>query len=45
MQEIMLKLCGKCYNKKTNDFVIGTGKTFTIKDFVNRTAKKIGIKY
>ena len=27
--------------KKPNDFVIGTGKTFTIKDFVNRAAKKI----
>ena len=34
-------LCGKCYNKKPNDFVIGTGKTFTIKDFINRAAKKI----
>ena len=31
--------------KKPNDYVIGTGKTFTIKDFVNRTAKKIGFKY
>ena len=27
--------------KKPEDFVIGTGKTFTIKDFVNRAAKKI----
>ena len=27
--------------KKPDDFVIGTGKTFTIKDFVNRAAKKI----
>ena len=27
--------------KKPNDYVIGTGKTFTIKDFVNRAAKKI----
>ena len=26
---------------KPGDFVIGTGKTFTIKEFVNRTAKKI----
>ena len=30
--------------KKPDDFVIGTGKTFTIKEFVNRTAKKIGLK-
>ena len=29
---------------KPNDYVIGTGKTFTIKDFVNRAAKKIGFK-
>ena len=29
--------------KKPDDYVIGTGKTFTIKDFVNKSAKKIGI--
>jgi len=28
--------------KKPDDYVIGTGKTFTIKDFVNKSAKKIG---
>ena len=30
--------------KKPDDYVIGTGKTFTIKDFVNRSAKKIGFQ-
>ena len=30
--------------KKPDDYVIGTGKTFTIKDFVNRTAKKLEFK-
>tara|TARA_B100001063_G_scaffold128955_1_gene120519 strand:+ start:843 stop:1877 length:1035 start_codon:yes stop_codon:yes gene_type:complete len=30
--------------KKPDDYVIGTGKTFTIKEFVNRTAKKVGLK-
>jgi GDPmannose 4,6-dehydratase len=30
--------------KKPDDYVIGTGKTFTIKDFVNKAAKKIGFK-
>ena len=30
--------------KKPNDYVIGTGKTFTIKEFVNKAAKKIGLK-
>ena len=28
--------------RQPSDYVIGTGKTFTIKDFVNRAAKKIG---
>ena len=31
--------------KKPDDYVIGTGKTFTIKDFINRAAKKIKTKY
>ena len=31
----------KIQGKKPDDFVIGTGKTFTIKDFINRAAKKI----
>ena len=44
MQKIMLRLCGECYKKKPDDYVIGTGKTFTIKDFVNRTAKKLEFK-
>ena len=30
--------------KKPDDYVISTGKTFTIKDFVNRTAKKLNFK-
>ena len=29
--------------KKPDDYVIGPGKTFTIKDFVNKAAKKIGL--
>ena len=29
--------------KKPDDYVIGTGKTFTIKDFVNRAAKKMNL--
>ena len=45
MLEIMLRQCGKCLQqKKPNDYVIGTGKTFTIKEFVNKAAKKIGFK-
>ena len=30
--------------KKPNDYVIATGKTFTIKEFVNKAIKKIGFK-
>ena len=30
--------------KKPDDYVIATGKTFTIKEFVNKAAKKIGFK-
>ena len=29
--------------KKPDDYVISTGKTFTIKDFVNRAAKKMNL--
>ena len=40
-----VKLCGKCCNKKNQmTYVIATGKTFTIKEFVNKAAKKIGFK-
>ena len=30
--------------KKPNDYVIATGKTFTIKEFVNKASNKIGFK-
>ena len=30
--------------KKPNDYVIATGKTFTIKEFVNRAAKKLVLR-
>ncbi|MDA9694366.1 GDP-mannose 4,6-dehydratase [Candidatus Pelagibacter sp.] len=30
--------------KKPNDYVIATGKTFTIKEFINRAANKIGFR-
>ena len=40
MQEIMWKQW-KMLQQKADDYVISTGKTFTIKDFVNKAAKKI----
>tara|TARA_B100001063_G_scaffold224352_1_gene232286 strand:+ start:69 stop:1106 length:1038 start_codon:yes stop_codon:yes gene_type:complete len=39
--EVMWKML---QHKKPNDYVIGTGKTMTIKDFVNKVLKKIGFK-
>ncbi len=39
--EVMWKMLQQ---KKPDDYVIGTGKTFTIKEFANKAAKKIGLK-
>ncbi len=42
MLKIMLKQCGKCYRqKKPNDYVIATGKQYTVKYFVNLVAKEL----
>ena len=32
------------YPKKPTDYVIGTGRTYTIKEFVNKASKKMGFK-
>ena len=39
----MLKQCGKWCNKKPEDFVISTGKQYSVKEFVNTAAKYLGI--
>ena len=39
--EVMWKMLQQ---NKPDDYVIGTGKTFTIKEFVNKAAKQIGFK-
>ena len=39
--EVMWKML---QHKKPDDYVIGTGKTMTIKDFVNKVLNKIGLK-
>ncbi len=45
MQEIMSMECGKYYNKKNpGDFVLATGKSITVKNFVNKVFLKLGIK-
>ena len=45
MQKTMLSLCGGFYNKKKpDDYVVATRTSHSVKDFVNISAKKIGIK-
>ena len=46
MPVIMLKLCGKCYRKKKpSDYVIATGKQYTVKQFVNLVLNELDIKF
>ena len=41
----MQKQCGKCYKKKTpQDYVISTGKQYSVRDFVNLVLKELQIK-
>ncbi len=45
MQKIMLKPCGLCFNqKKPKTFVIATGETHTVREFVEHAFQHIGIK-
>ena len=45
MQKIMWKQCGRFYNKKKpEDFVISTGKQYSVKQFVNMVAKELKMK-
>ena len=44
MQKIMLRHNGLCCNKKPDDFVIATGKTYTVKKFLEMVAKKLRMK-
>ena len=39
MLRIMLRLCGKCYKKNPDDYVIATGKQFSVKEFINLSLK------
>ena len=44
MLKIMLLVCGKCYNKKKpDDYVISTGKSYSVREFVNEAFKNINI--
>ena len=43
--KIMLRQCGKCYKQKTpDDFVIATGKQYSVRQFVNFVSKRLDIK-
>ena len=35
--------CGKCYSKKSHDFVAATGVSHTVRDFVKLTFETVGI--
>ena len=39
-----VEISGKCSNKKPDDYVISTGETHTIKEFINNACKIIGFK-
>ena len=45
MLKIIVMQCGKCFNKKKpDDYVIATGRQYSIKQFINLTAKKLEMK-
>ena len=45
MQKIMLKCNGKFFSKKKpDDFIIATGKSYSVKEFINEACKQIGFK-
>ncbi len=46
MQKIMLRQCGKfCKKKNPTDYVISTGKQYTVQQFVNLVLKELKIKF
>ena len=45
MLRILLKQCGKCFKKKSSDYVISTGMQYSVKDFVNFVLQELHIKF
>ena len=42
----MFQLCGKCYKKKNpSDYVISTGKQYSVKQFINLALEELKINY
>ena len=44
MPKIIQKCNGKFYSKKPDDYVIATGKTTSVRDFVNECCKYLNFK-
>ena len=45
MLEIMSRLCGNTQKKSPSDYVISTGKQYTVKQFVNLVLNELNIRY
>ena len=44
-QEIIVMQCGKCFKKKKpTDYVISTGKTYSVKQFIDEATKYLNFK-
>ena len=43
MQKIMFKLCGKSCRIKPKDYVVATGKQYSVKEFVNQVLKELKV--
>ena len=41
---VMWKQCGRYFNKKPDDYVIATGKQYSIRQFINFVVKKLNMK-
>ena len=44
MQKIMLICNGEFYNKKPDDFVVATGQTQSVRQFINTAAKILNMR-
>ena len=40
--ETTLKVCGECSNMTPDDYVLATGKQYSVRDFVNAPLKPSG---
>ena len=45
MQKTMCITHGRYYNKKPDFFIIGTGKNYSVENFLDKTFKQLGLSY